>query len=110
MANIKKIKLSNGQVYSIFDEGALRLGTVEGRENVLLTGNAVVDEVILEGNLFITEIDDMPLESIPNNVLVQNTATGEVVKRSTDYLLEDIGGISTSGVSSEGILSFKLGK
>lgn len=45
MANIKKIKLSDGSVYSIFDEGALRL---DPESNKLLTGNQVVDNVLLK--------------------------------------------------------------
>ena len=107
MANIKKIKLSDGSVYSIFDEGALRL---DPESNKLLTGNQVVDNVIIEGNLSILEIDDVPLDATINNVLVQDATTGQVKKRSTDKLLEDIGGISYSIDNTSGTLSFKLGK
>ena len=103
---IKKIKLSNGQVYSIFDEGALHLNA----NNILVTGNDIVDTVILQGNLYITEIDDIPVANSINNVLVQDSVTGEVKKRSTDYLLEDIGGISYNINDSTGVLSFKFGK
>ena len=107
MANIKKIKLSDGSVYSIFDEGALRL---DPESNKLLTGNKVVDNVIIEGNLSIWEIDDVPLDAAIDNVLVQDATTGQVKKRSTDKLLEDIGGISYSIDNTSGTLSFKLGK
>ena len=107
MANIKKIKLSDGSVYSIFDEGALRL---DPESNKLLTGNQVVDNVIIEGSLSILEIDDVPLDAAIDNVLVQDATTGQVKKRSTDKLLEDIGGISYSIDNTSGILSFKLGK
>lgn len=107
MANIKKIKLSDGSVYSIFDEGALRL---DPESNKLLTGNQVVDNVIIEGNLSILEIDDVPLDAAIDNVLVQDATTGQVKKRSTDKLLEDIGGISYSIDNTSGTLSFKLGK
>ena len=107
MANIKKIKLSDGSVYSIFDEGALRL---DPESNKLLTGNKVVDNVIIEGNLSILEIDDVPLDASIDNVLVQDATTGQVKKRSTDKLLEDIGGISYSIDNTSGTLSFKLGK
>lgn len=107
MANIKKIKLSDGSVYSIFDEGALRL---DPESNKLLTGNKVVDNVIIEGNLSILEIDDVPLDAAIDNVLVQDATTGQVKKRSTDKLLEDIGGISYSIDNTSGTLSFKLGK
>ena len=107
MANIKKIKLSDGSIYSIFDEGALRLDPVS---NKLLTGNQVVDNVIIEGNLSILEIDDVPLDAAIDNVLVQDATTGQVKKRSTDKLLEDIGGISYSIDNTSGTLSFKLGR
>ena len=107
MANIKKIKLSDGSVYSIFDEGALRL---DPESNKLLTGNQAVDNVIIEGNLSILEIDDVPLDAAIDNVLVQDATTGQVKKRSTDKLLEDIGGISYSIDNTSGTLSFKLGK
>lgn len=107
MANIKKIKLSDGSVYSIFDEGALRL---DPESNKLLTGNKVVDNVIIEGNLSILEIDDVPLDAAIDNVLVQDATTGQIKKRSTDKLLEDIGGISYSIDNTSGTLSFKLGK
>lgn len=107
MANIKKIKLSDGSVYSIFDEGALRL---DPESNKLLTGNQIVDNVIIEGNLSILEIDDVPLDAAIDNVLVQDATTGQIKKRSTDKLLEDIGGISYSIDNASGTLSFKLGK
>ena len=107
MANIKKIKLSDGSVYSIFDEGALRL---DPESNKLLTGNQIVDNVIIEGNLSILEIDDVPLDAAIDNVLVQDATTGQIMKRSTDKLLEDIGGISYSIDNTSGTLSFKLGK
>ena len=107
MANIKKIKLSDGSVYSIFDEGALRL---DPESNKLLTGNQIVDNVIIEGNLSILEIDDVPLDAAIDNVLVQDATTGQVKKRSTDKLLEDIGGISYSIDNTSGTLSFKLGR
>ena len=103
---IKKIKLSNGSVYSIFDEGSLHLND----NNVLITGNSIVDEAILDGHLYITEIDDIPVNQSIDNVLVQDSTTGEIKKRTTDKLLEDIGGISYSMDDTEGILSLKFGK
>lgn len=99
---IKKIKLSNNQVYSIFDEGALRLDST----GKLITGNDVVDKLILEGDLYITEVDDMDVAT--SNVLVQETSTGLIKRRSADKLLEDIGGYSASVNSN--ILQLKLGK
>lgn len=98
---IKKIKLSNGSVYSIFDEGSLHLN----ENNVLITGNSIVDEAILDGHLYITEIDDIPVNQSIDNVLVQDSTTGEIKKRTTNKLLEDIGGISYNMDETNGILS-----
>ena len=55
---IKKIKLTDGSVYAIFDEGALRLSdpSSEGRV-LLLANNPVVDNIILQGSLEIDEVD-----------------------------------------------------
>jgi len=105
MAKITKIKLSNGAVYSIFDTGALRLN----EDKILVTGNKIVDKVILEKHLFITEIDNVPLDQDITNVLVQDERTKEIKKRSTDKLLEDIGGISYK-LEGDGVLSLKIGK
>lgn len=109
---IKKIKLSNGQIYSIFDEGALRLDS----ENRLITGNTLVDKVIIEGNLSIAEVDDVPVGTNIDNVMVAyNVGTSDapvyqVKKRSTDELLKDIGGISYSMDDATGVLSLNIGK
>lgn len=105
MANIKKIKLNNGAVYSIFDEGALRLDSITHK---LITGNSVVDQVLLDGDLYITEVDDIPVD--PTNILVWESASGKIYKRSTDLLLADIGGISYKMDTDTGILSLKYGK
>ena len=86
---IKKVKLSDGSIYSFFDNGALRLN----ENNILITGNDVVDQVIIQKNLTIIEIDDVPVEQAIDNVLVQDKTTGRIMKRSTDQLLADIGGV-----------------
>lgn len=104
MANLKKVKLSDGSVYSFFDEGAFRLN----EDKVLITGNKVVDKVILEGSLHIVSIDDVPVEAAINSVLVQDPETGLIRKRSVNQLLEDIGGISCEVQSDKLIL--KVGK
>ena len=101
---IKKVKLSDGSVYSFFDNGALRLN----ENNVLITGNDVVDQVIIQKNLTIIEIDDVPIEQTIDNVLVQDKTTGRIMKRSTDQLLADIGGISCNVEGST--FSVKIGK
>lgn len=104
MADIKKIKLSDGSVYSIFDEGALRLN----KDNILITGNKIVDEVIIQGHLEIVEIDDIPVDQAIDNVLVQDSITGRIARRSTSQLLADIGGMSCD--IQEGVFMVKIGK
>lgn len=110
---IRKIKLNNGQVYSFFDSGALRLDD----ENRLViddltspTGVSFIDELIINGNLSIIEVDDVPVTDDIDNVLVQDTTTGEIKKRTTDKLLEDIGGTAYQMDDSTGTLSLKIGK
>lgn len=95
MANIKKIKLSNGQVYSIFDEGALRLNA----DNVICTGNTVVDEAILDGHLSISEIDDIPLAQSSEIVLVPGP-NGIIKQQNIRQVLRDLGCI-TANVENE---------
>lgn len=105
MANIKKIKLSDGSVYSIFDEGALRLND----EGKLVTGNKIVDALILDG-LYIIEIDDVSVEESIDNVVTAVYEDGRWVmkRRSTDLLLKDING--TSHEVNGSVLNLKLGK
>lgn len=106
MPIIRKVKLLDGSVYSFFDEGAIRLND----DNILVTGNDVIDEAILQGHLYIAEIDDVPVNTSISNVLVQDTSTGEIKKRSTDKLLEDIGGASYNMNAQSGTLSLQIGK
>ena len=101
---IRRIQLTDGSVYTIFDEGAIR----QNAQGVLITGNAIVDEAILQGHLYITQIDDMDVAV--DNVLTQNASTGEIMKRDADYLLEDIGGASYNMDGTNGVLSLKVGK
>jgi hypothetical protein len=65
--NIRKIQLSNGSVYTIFDQGALRLDPTTKK---IITGVGPVDEAILNGHLSITTIDDVPLAQVQYKVLV----------------------------------------
>ena len=101
---IRRIQLTDGSIYTIFDEGAIR----QNAQGVLITGNAIVDEAILQGHLYITQIDDMDVAV--DNVLTQNASTGEIMKRDADYLLEDIGGASYNMDGTNGVLSLKVGK
>ena len=50
---IRRIELTNGDVYSIFDEGAIR----QNENGVLITGNSMVDDAILNGHFYIRTID-----------------------------------------------------
>lgn len=105
MPNVKKIQLSNGQIYSIFDEGALRLDP----SGKLITGNGIVDKIILQNaELYITAIDDVPIEEDITNVLVQDEVTKAIKRRSIDYLLKDIGGVSCEVEGKA--LELKIGK
>lgn len=100
MANIKKIKLSNGAIYSIFDEGALRLNA----NNEICTGNAAVDEAIFTGHLSIKEIDDVPLAQ-SNEIVISVNADGTIIKQNIRQVLRDLGCI-TAEVANE-ILSLE---
>ena len=106
MANIKTIKLSDGSVYSIFDEGALRLNN----EGKLITGNAVVDKAIIVKGLSIMEVDNVPVGNSIDNVATFTKEDGvwKLKQRSTEKLLEDIGGTSHSIENNTLIL--KVGK
>lgn len=111
-AQIRKIRLSNGSEYSILDQDAIRLnnGTYpEIPDEVLITGNGIVDKAIIAGSLYITAIDDVPVSQAITNVLVQGTG-GKIQKRSTDKLLEDIGGVSYEMDNAKGVLKLKIGK
>lgn len=88
---IKKIKLSNNEVYSIFDEGALRLD----ENNVLCTGNGIVDAVIVSKGLSIKEIDDVPLAQSNETVLTVK-ADGTIIKQNIRQVLRDLGVITAS--------------
>ena len=112
---IRKIKLSDGQIYSFFDAGALRLDD----ENHLIvddpqfpTGNPLIDKVILDGHLSITEVDDITVNTETTyKVLVQETGTnftGEILGRDKDQILADIGGYSAN--VNQDTLELKLGR
>ena len=101
---IRRIELSDGSIYTIFDEGAIR----QNADGVLVTGNAIVDSAILDGHFYIKSIDF--IDVAVDNVLTQNSSSGEIMKRDADKLLEDIGGASYNMDSEEGILALKIGK
>lgn len=90
---IKKIKLSDEKIYSIFDEGALRLDPTTKK---ILTGNTVVDEAILDGHLSIIEIDDVPLAQVQAKVLVQDATSGEIKQQDIRQVLKNLGLITAT--------------
>lgn len=103
---ITKVKLSDGSIYSFFDSGALRLD----ENNILITGNQTVDEIIISKGLTISEIDDVPVTESIYNVLTQDPVTKKIKKRNISRLLKDAGGISyNENDLSEGILNLQIG-
>lgn len=97
---ITKVRLSNGQIYSFFDKGALRLNN----EGVLVTGDTVVDKVIIEGGLEITHIDDVPVDKY-DYIVVQDRA-GKLARRpKATFLNDDLG--AGADVTNE-VLKIKL--
>lgn len=103
MDKITKVKLSNGDIYSFFDKDAIRLN----EQGILVTGDTVIDNIIINGHLSILEIDDVDVSEY-TNILVQNDATGEIARRNKNNLLEDIGGYSAK-IDNQ-VLKIKLGK
>ena len=101
---IRTIKLSDGQEFWLFDNFSLHLGP----NGVILCGDESVDKIVLAGYAFIESIDGVPAEVEISNVLTQDELTGEIKKRSTEYLLKDIGGYSLS-VDNNTLIG-KLGK
>lgn len=104
VGRIRRIELTNGDVYTIFDEGAIR----QNAQGVLVTGNDIVDDAILNGHFYIRSIDYINVAV--DNVLTQDSSTGEIKKRDADKLLEDIGGASYNMNDATGTLSLKIGK
>ena len=116
MANIKKIKLSDGTVYNIVDAGALRVDEY-GR---ILTPNPTLNQIIINNNLDIVEINEVPIADAIDNLLTveevtinkgtpDEIKTQRVKKRNVKYILEDIGGqvqVDTQG----SVLELKVGR
>ena len=103
---IKRIKLSDGTICNIFDTGALRLN----ENGILVTDNEIVNQMIINRGLCITTIDDVPVDQLIHNVLVQDTTTNEIKKRTANQLLSDIGGFSCSVDNDSATIIFKQGK
>ena len=103
---ITKLKLSNGQIYSYFDKGALHYDKVSKR---ILVGDTFIDNVLIKDNLFILEVDDVPIENI-SHYIVQDGITEEIGRVDKDKVLENIGGYSAKVDTNNNGLKIKLGK
>lgn len=89
---IKKIQLTDGSIYSIFDEGALHLSDPDSEGRVLLlAGNPVVDNIILQGSLEIDLVDDVPLSQLNPEVVFRDPTTGKLQKLSLEQAQVKLG-------------------
>lgn len=105
MKKIRKIKLSNGKVYSIFDENGIHVDPISHK---IISGNPVIDTIILDNDsIFISEIDGVVLES---DFVVYNPNTGQINYRSKDKVLKDIGGTAYEVDTQQGTLKLQVGK
>lgn len=109
---IKKIKLSDNNIYYVCDSEAARASAL--LDYLPLTGGTITGEIDIQNickvnNLYILQTTELPYEDKPTNVLVQKS-NGEIVKRDINYLLEDVGGISYSMDEENSILTLKIGK
>lgn len=107
---IRKLRLSDGTVYYLYDMDAARSSDLERYLTLsggTITGNLTIDGVLSASSLKVVELDE---RQIPvTNVLTQDVATGEIQRRSADDLLSDIGGCSFD-ISGDGVLVLKTGK
>lgn len=101
---ITKVELSNHQIYSCFDADSIHYDKASGK---ILVGNTIIDNVIINNDLFILKIDDIPVEQISHYV-VQDSLTEEIGRINKNDVLENIGGYSLK-VDNE-VLKIRLGK
>lgn len=103
---IKKIQLADGSIYSIFDEGALRLSDPDSEGNsILLTGNPSVDNIILQTGLEIDLVDDVPLSVLNPEVVFRDPTTGKLLKLSLEQAQIKLGIKRYALKESSGVLS-----
>lgn len=109
---VKKIKFADGSIKYVYDTGAPR---IEDLDNYLpisggtIDGDLEVTGTTQVGSIKVDEVEFIPINTEIDNVLVHGQ-DGSVSKRSTDKLLEDIGGVSYAVDDEHGILSFNIGK
>lgn len=107
---IKKIRLTDGSVFYLYDVNAPRISDLSNYLPLTggeITGNLKVDQKIMAGELQVESIEYQSTSA--DHVLIQ-ASDGTIKKRSANELLSDIGGCSYSIDSAKGVLSFKIGK
>lgn len=102
---VTKLKLSNGQVIRFFDKDALHY---DEKVNRLLVGDAYIDNLIINNNLTILEIDDIPADQY-TEVVVRDGMKRLRVRPKNEFLA-DIGGYSAKMDNEAKTLKIKLGK
>ena len=102
---VVKLKLNDGQIYSIFDTGAIHLND-QGR---LVTGNFIVDNVLIDQDKFIIEINDLPVDQAADYYLVQQSGSFSIQRRQRKDVLKDIGGASYDIDAEHVILQLQVG-
>ncbi len=108
---IKKIKLSNGAVYNIYDSGAPRKEDLD--HYLPIDGKPIVGDLVVEGMLKANKLKVESIEYIyggARTVLVRGP-DGFIKQEPLDGFLKDIGGCSFSTSEEEPeIITFKVGK
>ena len=110
--DIVKITAKDGSVYYIYDMDAPRISDLDNYLSLsggTIDGNLEVTGETRLNNVNIADVEWIPVDQGIDNVLIHSNE-GDIAKRSTDKLLEDIGGISYSVDDEHGVLSFKIGK
>lgn len=109
---IKKIKLSDNQIYYVCDSEAARQTALEDylpKTGGTITGSLEINEICKANNLYILQTTELSYEEKPTNVLVKGK-DGEIKTRNINYLLEDAGGVSYSMDDENCILTLRIGK
>ncbi len=99
---VTKVKLSNGTIYRFYDKDALHYN----EQGKLVVGDAIIDNLVVNSNLTIVEIDDVPANEYTEVVVRDGTKKLRV--RPKNEFLADIGGYSAK--EENGVLSLQLGK
>lgn len=110
---IKKVQLSDGRIFNLCDTDAARVADLSNYLPLTggtISGNLTIDHELQANRLYVLSIQYVPVEVPITNVLVEDEDTNEIKKRSTNKLLEDIGGISYSIDENQGVLSLKYGR